>query len=136
MLQNARVTTFTVSELLRETQQGGWATPHPPRLDLKRWIFYFYKVNEFKHSPYFSPYRWEYLVLSRIIITLSLIPCKNVTFSWDGTIDIHKWCLSLLPRRSIHFSQVDSFVVCFATFFSNWQKISLTAQDFYWCKGI
>ena len=32
-LQNARVTAFTVSELLRENQQGGWGgvqLPHPP----------------------------------------------------------------------------------------------------------
>ena len=35
MLQNARVTAFTVSKLLRENQQGGGGggdkiTPHPP----------------------------------------------------------------------------------------------------------
>ena len=38
MIQNARVTTFTVSELLRENQQRGENTPPPPlsilRLDL------------------------------------------------------------------------------------------------------
>ena len=34
MLQNARVTAFTVSELLRENQHGGKITP-PPRLGLK-----------------------------------------------------------------------------------------------------
>ena len=32
MLQNARVTVFTVSELLRENQQKGNINPHPPRL--------------------------------------------------------------------------------------------------------
>ena len=44
MLQNARVTAFTVSELLREKQHG-WGgggggkippPPHPPRLGLKQ----------------------------------------------------------------------------------------------------
>ena len=35
MLKYARVTTFTVSELLRENQQGGKIThPPPPRLGL------------------------------------------------------------------------------------------------------
>ena len=37
MLQNARVTAFTVSELLRENQQGGWGElfpTHRPRLGL------------------------------------------------------------------------------------------------------
>ena len=37
MWQNARVTAFTVSELLRENQQGGGRgkiTPPTPRLDL------------------------------------------------------------------------------------------------------
>ena len=40
MLQNTRVTAFTVSELLRKNQQGGKKgvggkiTPHPPRLGL------------------------------------------------------------------------------------------------------
>ena len=40
MLQNARVTAFTVTELLRENQQGGGGVklpyPHPPRLGLKK----------------------------------------------------------------------------------------------------
>ena len=35
MLQNAKVTSFTVSVLLRENQQGGKTTP-PPRLGLTR----------------------------------------------------------------------------------------------------
>ena len=36
MLQNARVAAFTVSELLRENQQGGKINPSPPaRLGLK-----------------------------------------------------------------------------------------------------
>ena len=35
MLQNARVTAFTVSELLRKSQQGRVKLP-PPRLGLKR----------------------------------------------------------------------------------------------------
>ena len=35
MLQNAKVTAFTVSELLKENQQGGINYP-PPRLGLKR----------------------------------------------------------------------------------------------------
>ena len=30
MLQNARVTVFTISELLRENQQGGLKLPPPP----------------------------------------------------------------------------------------------------------
>ena len=36
MLQNPRVIAYTVSELLRENQQGGWnyPTPPPPRLGL------------------------------------------------------------------------------------------------------
>ena len=29
MLQNASVTAFTISELLRENQQGGKINPHP-----------------------------------------------------------------------------------------------------------
>ena len=40
MLQNARVVAFTVSELLRENQEGGGAKitlpPHPPRLGLSK----------------------------------------------------------------------------------------------------
>ena len=36
MLQNARVTTFTASELLRENQQGVKLPPTPPRLGLKK----------------------------------------------------------------------------------------------------
>ena len=40
ILQNARVTAFTVTELLRENQQGGGGVklpyPHPPRLGLKK----------------------------------------------------------------------------------------------------
>ena len=37
MLQNAKVTAFTVSELLRENQQrGGKIPPSPPRLGLKK----------------------------------------------------------------------------------------------------
>ena len=40
MLQNARVTAFTVTELLRGNQQGGGGVklpyPHPPRLGLKK----------------------------------------------------------------------------------------------------
>ena len=39
MLQNARVTTFTASELLRENQQGVKLPPTPPSLGLK-------KINE------------------------------------------------------------------------------------------
>ena len=35
MLQNSRVTAFTVSELLRENQLGGKITPTPPKLGLK-----------------------------------------------------------------------------------------------------
>ena len=35
MLQNSRVTAFTVSELLRDNQLGGKITPTPPRLGLK-----------------------------------------------------------------------------------------------------
>ena len=35
MLQNASVTTFTVSELLGGNQQGGVKVPSPPRLGLK-----------------------------------------------------------------------------------------------------
>ena len=37
MLQNARVADFTVSELLRENQQGGWSkiTPHPTQIWVK-----------------------------------------------------------------------------------------------------
>ena len=35
ILQNPRVTTLTVSELLRENQQGGKITSHPPRLGLR-----------------------------------------------------------------------------------------------------
>ena len=37
MLQNARVTAFNVSELLKENQQGGGSKipPPPPRLGLK-----------------------------------------------------------------------------------------------------
>ena len=31
MLQNVRVTAFTVSGLLRENQQGGITSTHPPR---------------------------------------------------------------------------------------------------------
>ena len=39
MLQHARVTAFTVSELLRENQQGGEKLPHPPpRLELKEFF--------------------------------------------------------------------------------------------------
>ena len=41
MLQNARVTAFTVSGLSRENQQGGKITSpplhHPPRLELRSW---------------------------------------------------------------------------------------------------
>ena len=36
MLQNAKVTAFAVSELLRETQQGGKITP-PSTLGLNGW---------------------------------------------------------------------------------------------------
>ena len=40
MLQNARVTAFTVSELLREDQQGGVKlSPPPPQLNLKGRVF-------------------------------------------------------------------------------------------------
>ena len=35
MLQNARVTAFTVSELLKENQQGVKLPPPPPRLGLR-----------------------------------------------------------------------------------------------------
>ena len=35
MLQNARVTAFTVSELLRENQQEGKITPHPTKIRVK-----------------------------------------------------------------------------------------------------
>ena len=35
ILQNPRVTTLTVSELLRENQKGGKITSHPPRLGLR-----------------------------------------------------------------------------------------------------
>ena len=35
MLQNARVTAFMVSELLRENQQEGGVKLTPPRLELK-----------------------------------------------------------------------------------------------------
>ena len=34
ILQNARVTAFSVSELLRENKQGGGKTTPPPRLGL------------------------------------------------------------------------------------------------------
>ena len=34
MLQNTRVTAFTVSDLLRENQHGGKITSAPPRLRL------------------------------------------------------------------------------------------------------
>ena len=37
LLQNARVTSFTVFELLRENQQGEVKLPSPPRLGLKIW---------------------------------------------------------------------------------------------------
>ena len=36
MLQNARVTAFTVSELLSENQQGVKLPPAPPRLGLRQ----------------------------------------------------------------------------------------------------
>ena len=40
MLQNARVTSFTVSELLRENQQmGGIKFSHPHKLGLKSGVF-------------------------------------------------------------------------------------------------
>ena len=35
MLQNSRVTAFTIFELLRENQLGGKISPHPPRLGLR-----------------------------------------------------------------------------------------------------
>ena len=42
MLQNARITGFTVSELLRENQKGGVELPpaQPPRLGLKHVVHY------------------------------------------------------------------------------------------------
>ena len=39
MLQNARATAFTVSELLKENQQEGKTTPTPFRLGLKRKVY-------------------------------------------------------------------------------------------------
>ena len=38
MLQNARVVAFTVSELLKENQQGGKITLPPHRLGLKAFV--------------------------------------------------------------------------------------------------
>ena len=38
MLQNARVTAFTFSELLMENQQGGGLNYPPPRLELDIYI--------------------------------------------------------------------------------------------------
>ena len=39
MLQNARVTAFTISDLLRENQRGGKITPHTLRLGLTLFNF-------------------------------------------------------------------------------------------------
>ena len=38
MLQNARVTAFTISELLRENQQGGKITPRTTQIRVKKYI--------------------------------------------------------------------------------------------------
>ena len=47
ILQNARVTAFTVSELLRETQQVGKITPPPPppRLGLKSFVSFKFTLS-------------------------------------------------------------------------------------------
>ena len=46
MLQNARVAAITVSELLRENQQGSKITPPQPRLELTKKI-----VNVIQRFP-------------------------------------------------------------------------------------
>ena len=51
MLQNARVTAFTVFELLRENQLGDKITPLPPRLGLR--VGYFYILSS---ESYFLKY--------------------------------------------------------------------------------
>ena len=45
MLQNPRVTAFTISELLRENQQRGWGVKLPPRLGLRLKILRNYKTS-------------------------------------------------------------------------------------------
>ena len=46
MLQNVRVTAFTVSELLRENQQGKTTPRPPPRLGLKGQKFSLFKFSQ------------------------------------------------------------------------------------------
>ena len=46
MLQNAKVTAFTVSELLKENQQGGKITPPPPfQIRVKIWPWKFWNIQ-------------------------------------------------------------------------------------------
>ena len=61
ILQNARVTAFTVSELLRESQKGGGGKitpPAPPRLGLTKKIyhhiskFHFWKLQQSKEDKF------------------------------------------------------------------------------------
>ena len=61
ILQNARVTAFTVSELLRESQKGGGGKitpPPPPRLGLTKKIYHlisnldFWKLQQSKEDKF------------------------------------------------------------------------------------
>ena len=62
MLQNVRVTAFTVSELLRKIQQRGWGNyhspqplshTHRPRLQLTGWSKYFLSPNQYSVNKQF-----------------------------------------------------------------------------------
>ena len=47
MLQNARVTAFTVFELVRENHLGDKITPIPPRLGLRVGYFYIFSSESY-----------------------------------------------------------------------------------------
>ena len=55
MLQNTRVTAFTVSELLRENQQGGVKLPPPPTQNRVKDNFYFLTLSKIFVSTPLTP---------------------------------------------------------------------------------
>ena len=91
MLQNARVTAFTVSELLRENQQAVKinSSPPPPRL----WLIWMFHSRQLNHRISKIQERALRLVYKDNKLTL------NDLLELDNPVTIHRRNLQILQQK-------------------------------------
>ena len=117
MLQNSKVTTFTVSELLKENQQGGGGklplTPSP-RIGLTNWKY------SFKISPSFETDLSEhhYLIYSMLKTTFHKVESKMLIYRNYKMLSLEKFSSELFSK--LESQENNDYETCEKILLTSW----------------